>query len=78
MMIDRETITEVRQNEVLTDHGRSLPYDICIWLLTFSPSVMLLTRLRQPVHRRWDRASRSGGAVLAFSVIPTTNSRSSS
>jgi NADH:ubiquinone reductase (H+-translocating) len=30
-MIDRETITEVRLKEILTDHGRSLPYDICIW-----------------------------------------------
>lgn len=30
-MIDRETITEVRPNEVLTEHGRCVPYDICIW-----------------------------------------------
>ena len=30
-MIDRETITEVRPAEVMTDKGRSVPFDICVW-----------------------------------------------
>ncbi len=30
-MIDRETITEVRPTEVMTDKGRSVPFDICVW-----------------------------------------------
>jgi NADH:ubiquinone reductase (H+-translocating) len=30
-MIDRETITEVRPAEVMTDKGRGVPFDICVW-----------------------------------------------
>ena len=30
-MIDRETITEVRPTEVVTDKGRGVPFDICVW-----------------------------------------------
>lgn len=30
-MIDRETVTEVRSAEVVTDKGRSVAFDICVW-----------------------------------------------
>ena len=30
-MIDRETVTEVRPAEVVTDKGRCIPFDICVW-----------------------------------------------
>ena len=30
-MIDRETVTEVRPAEVVTDKGRGVPFDICVW-----------------------------------------------
>jgi NADH dehydrogenase len=31
IMIDRETVTEVRSSEVVTDKGRLVPFDICVW-----------------------------------------------
>ena len=30
-MIDLTTVTEVRQAELVTDEGRSIPFDICVW-----------------------------------------------
>jgi NADH:quinone reductase (non-electrogenic) len=31
IMVDRQTITDVRRAEVMTDKGRSIPFDICVW-----------------------------------------------
>ncbi len=30
-MIDQTTVTEVRSADVVTDEGRSIPFDICVW-----------------------------------------------
>ena len=30
-LIDNEVVSEVRPNEVMTETGRSIPYDICVW-----------------------------------------------
>jgi NADH dehydrogenase len=30
-MVDGETITEVRPTEIMTDKGRTVPFDICVW-----------------------------------------------
>jgi NADH:ubiquinone reductase (H+-translocating) len=30
-MIDQETVTEVRPAEVMTEKGRCIPFDICVW-----------------------------------------------
>jgi NADH:ubiquinone reductase (H+-translocating) len=31
ILIDGETVSEVRPNEVLTETGRSIAYDVCVW-----------------------------------------------
>jgi NADH:ubiquinone reductase (H+-translocating) len=30
-MVDRETVTEVRSSEVVTDKGQCVPFDVCVW-----------------------------------------------
>jgi NADH dehydrogenase len=55
IMIDRETITEVRPAEVMTDKGRSVPFDICVWSggLRSAPVASLAGLATDPQGRIW-------------------------
>jgi NADH dehydrogenase len=54
-MIDRETIAEVRPAEVMTDKGRGVPFDICVWSggLRSAPVASLAGLATDPQGRIW-------------------------
>jgi len=54
-MIDRATITEVRPAEVVTDNGRSIPFDVCVWSggLRSAPVASLAGLATDPQGRIW-------------------------